>query len=72
MQAFTAFLSALMSIFGVVNKASKSLEIVADQTMLGLAQSRNEAATKYKIFMDSDAGMPEKDVNQIINDLMDS
>jgi hypothetical protein len=72
MQAFTAFLSALMSIFGVVNKASKSLEIVADQTMLGLAQSRNEAATKYKTFMDSDAGMPEKDVNQIINDLMDS
>lgn len=72
MQAFTAFLQALMSIFGVVNKASKSMEIVADQTMLGLAQSRNEAATKYKTFMDSDQGMPEADVNKIINDLMNS
>ena len=72
MQAFTAFLQALMSIFGVVNKASKSMEIVADQTMLGLAQSRNEAATKYKTFMASDEGMAEADVNKIINDLMNS
>lgn len=70
MQAFTAFLQALMSIFGVVNKASKSMEIVADQTMLGLAQSRNEAATKYSEFMKSDQGMAEADVNKIINDLM--
>ena len=71
MQAFTAFLQALMSIFGLINKGTKSLEIVADQTMVGLAQSRNEAAKKYEDFMATD-GIPEAKVKSIIDDIMNS
>ena len=71
MQAFSAFLSALMAIFGVVNKASKGMEVVADQTLVGLAQSRNEASKKYKDFMATD-GIPESEVKSIIDDIMNT
>lgn len=71
MQAFSAFLSALMALFGVVNKASKSMEVVADQTLIGLAQSRNEASKKYQDFMATD-GIPEAQVKSIIDDIMNS
>ena len=71
MQAFSAFLSALMALFGVVNKASKSMEVVADQTLIGLAQSRNEASKKYQDFMKTD-GIPESEVKSIIDDIMNS
>ena len=71
MQAFTAFLQALMSIFGLINKGTKSLEIVADQTMVGLAQSRNEASKKYQDFM-ANEGIPESEVKSIIDDIMNS
>ena len=71
MQAFSAFLSSLMSIFGLVNKGAKSMEIVADQTMVGLAQSRNEATKKYKDFMATD-GIPESEVKSIIDDIMNT
>lgn len=71
MQAFSAFLSALMAIFGVVNKGAKSMEVVADQTLIGLAQSRNEASKKYQDFMKTD-GIPESEVKSIIDDIMNS
>lgn len=71
MQAFSAFLATLMSIFGLVNKASKSMEVVADQTLIGLAQSRNEASKKYQDFMKTD-GIPESEVKSIIDDIMNS
>ena len=71
MQAFSAFLQALMSIFGLVSKASKSMEVVADQTLVGLAQSRNESAKKYQDFM-ANEGIPESDVKSIIDDIMNS
>lgn len=47
------------------------MEVVADQTLVGLAQSRNEAAKKYKDFMAND-GIPESDVKSIIDDIMNS
>lgn len=60
-----------MAIFGVVNKGAKSMEVVADQTLIGLAQSRNEASKKYQDFMKTD-GIPESEVKSIIDDIMNS
>lgn len=47
------------------------MEVVADQTLVGLAQSRNEASKKYKDFMATD-GIPESEVKSIIDDIMNS
>lgn len=71
MQAFSAFLQTLMAIFGGINKAAKGIEVVADQTLIGLAQSRNEASKKYQDFMKND-GIPEAEVKSIIDDIMNS
>lgn len=71
MQAFTAFLQALMSIFGVVNKASKSMEVVADQTLAGLVKSRNAAYKDLYEFQKSDDGIDEAEVNRMIKEIME-
>ena len=71
MQAFTAFLQALMSLFGVVNKASKGMEVVADQTLAGLVKSRNAAYKDLAEFQKSDEGIAEAEVNRMIKEIME-
>ena len=71
MQAFSAFLSALMSIFGLVNKTSKGLEVVADQTLAGLVKSRNAAYKDLADFQKSGEGMDEAEVNRMIKEIME-
>ena len=72
MQAFSAFLSALMALFGVVNKASKSMEVVADQTLAGLVKSRNAAYKDLHDFQNSDEGIAEAEVARMIKEIMES
>lgn len=71
MQAFTSFLQALMSMFGVVTKASKSLEVVADQTLAGVVKSRNKAYKELHDFQNSDEGIQESEVNRMIKEIME-
>ena len=71
MNAFSAFLAALMSVFGFVNKAAKSAEAVADTTMAGLIESRSAAYRKLKDFQESDEGLPEDEVQAMIRKIME-